>query len=107
MIHRRLRARREASTGEANCDGSMMGRPRHGDMLVRSASAETMRNAPTAAPARSQARRSGLWSGHSQRSRLLSRDGSGTWHRPIPGLLSWPPGDLTATMVALSEDILT
>jgi hypothetical protein len=43
MIHRRLRARREASTIEANCSGSTMGRPRRADMLVRSTSAETMR----------------------------------------------------------------
>src|SRR3984957_9520536 len=35
--------------------GSMIGRPRQGDMLVRSASAETIRNAPTAA-ARSRIR---------------------------------------------------
>ena len=55
MIHRRLRARREASTSDANCGGSMIGLPRHGDMLVRSASAETMRNAPVAA-ARSRIR---------------------------------------------------
>ena len=48
LIDWRLRARREASTSEANCGGSVIGRPRHGDMLVRSASAETMRNAPTA-----------------------------------------------------------
>jgi hypothetical protein len=28
--HRRRRTRREASTREANCDGSMIGRPLHG-----------------------------------------------------------------------------
>jgi hypothetical protein len=32
---------------DANCGGSMIGRPRHGDMLVRSASADTIRNAQT------------------------------------------------------------
>ena len=47
----RLRARREASTIEANCGGSMIGQLRQGDMLVRSASAATIRNAPTAAAA--------------------------------------------------------
>ena len=52
---RRLRARRQASTIDANCDGSMIGRPRQGDMPVRSASADTIRNAPTTA-ARSRIR---------------------------------------------------
>jgi hypothetical protein len=52
---RRLRSRREASIIEADWGGSMIGRPRQGDMLVRSASAETIRNAPTDA-ARSRIR---------------------------------------------------
>ncbi len=42
------RARLEASTSEANCAGSSTGRPRHGDIVVRSASADTTRCAPTA-----------------------------------------------------------
>lgn len=49
VVHRCcLRALRDASTIDANCGGSMTGRPRHGDMLVRPASADTTKNAPTA-----------------------------------------------------------
>jgi hypothetical protein len=47
---RRRRARRDASTIDANWGGSMIGRPLHSDMPVRSTSADTTKKSPAAGP---------------------------------------------------------